>query len=447
MRLSGPDSIAILEALVAPAAPGDSGVATALPPEARTPALRILRDPSSGDVLDQAVVTLFAAPASYTGEDVIEITCHGGLIGPDLVLGACVTAGARRAEPGEFTRRAYLNGKLDLVEAEGVADLIEARSAALRRVAVGQIEGGLSTRIADARGAVVGLEARLLHHLDFPMEDDAPVSLAEIAVEADELSARLNRLAATAPGGMLLREGALTVFAGRPNAGKSSLFNALLGEDRAIVTGEPGTTRDAVESAASLDGYPFRFVDTAGLREAAGEVERLGIEVARRYLKSADLVVYCLEAGRASDGEDRRFLEDVARVPVVVARTRSDEVGTPVPSGLGPDSPTGSEIPVSVLSGSGLAELKQALQTAAFGAVVGALADEVPVITRERQVVKVRAAAGEIGSFATALRAGVPGEVASAHLKAAETLLEEMLGIVEKEEVLDRVFADFCIGK
>jgi tRNA modification GTPase len=393
------------------------------------------------------MVTVFPGPASYTGEDVVEISCHGGLIGPDLILGACVESGARRAEPGEFTRRAYLNGKLDLVEAEGVADLIEARSAALRRVAVGQIEGGLSTRIAEARGAVIGLEARLLHHLDFPTEDDAPVSLAEIAREGEELSRRLGQLASTAPGGMLLREGALTVFAGRPNAGKSSLFNALLGEDRAIVTGEPGTTRDAVEAAASLGGYPFRLVDTAGLREAAGEVERLGIEVARRYLKGADVVVYCLEADRAADGEDRRFLEEVARVPVVLARTRADEVTDPVPSGLDPDSGRGPEVAVSVLSGSGLGRLKDALQEAVFSAVVGALAEEVPVITRERQVAKVGDAAEEIRAFSAALRAGVPGEVASAHLKTAETLLEEMLGIVEKEEVLDCVFADFCIGK
>jgi tRNA modification GTPase len=398
-------------------------------------------------VLDRAVITLFATPASYTGEDLVEISCHGGLIGPDLILGACVRSGARNAEPGEFTRRAYLNGKLDLVEAEGIADLIEARSAALRRVAVGQLEGGLSTRIAEARSAVIGLEARLLHHLDFPMEDDAPVPLEEIAREAGDLSDRLERLAATAPGGMLLREGALTVFAGRPNAGKSSLFNALLGEDRAIVTQEPGTTRDAVEAGTSLDGYPFRLVDTAGLREAEGEVERLGIEVARRYLRGADVVVYCLEAGRSAEEDDLHFLREVPRVPVVVARTRADEVTTPVPSGFGSDVSHGAEIPVSVSSGSGLDRLKVALQEAAFSGVVGALAREIPVITRERQVSKVRAAAGEIRAFAEALLRGVPGEVASAHLKSAETLLEEMLGIVEREEVLDRVFADFCIGK
>lgn len=441
VRLSGPGAVAVVEGLLGPGAPTGDRL------DPRRPTLRALYDPSSGDFLDRAMVTLFSEPASYTGEDVVELSCHGGLIGPDLVVEACKRLGARGAEPGEFTRRAYLNGKLDLVRAEGIADLVEARSAALRRVAIGQMEGGLSTRIADARGAVIGLEARLLHHLDFPMEDDAPVSLEEIAREARDVSDRLERLAATAPGGLLLRDGALTVFAGRPNAGKSSLFNALLGEERAIVTGEPGTTRDAVEAAASLNGYPFRFVDTAGLREAPGEVERLGIEVARRYLGGADVVVYCLEATRSSDAEDRRFLEGLRRVPVVLVRTRADEVAEPVPSGLEPREMDGPEIPVSAPAGTGLDQLQEALRSAAFNSVVGALAEEVPVITRERQVAKVRAAAGEVRGFAGALEAGVPGEVASAHLKTAETLLEEMLGIVEREEVLDRLFADFCIGK
>jgi tRNA modification GTPase len=438
VRLSGPASGKILRGLTS----ADQAL-----PQPRRPALRTLFDPASGGALDQALVTVFKRPESYTGEDAVEITCHGGVLGPDLIVQACVQLGARVAEPGEFTRRAYLNGRMDLLEAEGVADLVESRSVVRRQVAVSQMEGGLSARIAEARSAVIDLEAQLVHHLDFPMEDDAPVPMEAIAAAAEALADRLDGLAATAPGGLLLREGAMVVFAGRPNAGKSSLFNAILGESRAIVTSEPGTTRDAVEAGVSLDGFPFRLVDTAGLRDPTGEVERLGIEVARRYVEGADLVLYCLEADRAAGPEDMEFLQALPSVPRVVARTRSDEVSVTVESGLKEGDGATVEVSVSALSGVGLDRLKEVLKETAFAAVVAALQEEAPVITRERQVRKVRGAAKEIRDFAKALGGGVPGEVASAHLKSAETLLEEMLGLVGTEDVLDRVFLDFCVGK
>ncbi len=438
VRLSGPASEVILRGLTAASAP--------LPPP-RRPSLRTLFDPATGGPLDQVLVTVFKGPESYTGDDAAEITCHGGVLGPDLVVQACVQLGARIAERGEFTRRAYLNGKMDLLEAEGVADLIEAQSGVRRQVAVAQMEGGLSGRIAEVRSSVIDLEAQLVHHLDFPMEDDAPISLEAISASAEALADRLDGLAATAPGGLLLREGAMVVFAGRPNAGKSSLFNALLGESRAIVTSEPGTTRDAVEAGTSLDGFPFRLVDTAGLRAPVGEVERLGIEVARRYVERADLVLYCLEADRAAGSEDADFLQSLPSIPRVVARTRSDEAPTTVRSGLDVGQDPVEEVSVSTVSGEGLDRLKEVLKETAYGAVVAALQDESPVITRERQVRNVRGAATEIRAFARALGRGVPGEVASAHLKSAETLLEEMLGLIGTEDVLDRVFLDFCVGK
>lgn len=284
-------------------------------PEPRKVFLARATDPDSGEVLDRVLVTVFRAPGSYTGEDMAELSCHGGWLSPSLILEACVRNGARQAERGEFTRRAFLNGKLDLIQAEAVLDVIEGRSRAFHGAAMQQLERGLSARIGALRAGFVDLEAVLVHHLDFPEEDDPPVPMAEILERAGLLVDSMERLLRTAPEGELLREGALTVLAGRPNTGKSSLFNALLGVERAIVTETPGTTRDALEAVASLGGFPFRLVDTAGLREGGERVEQLGIEVARRYLERADVVLFCVEEGRALGVDERGFLDEMGRPP------------------------------------------------------------------------------------------------------------------------------------
>lgn len=437
VRISGPDSGRILRA-----------VAPALDPLAppRTVHLAEIRDPVSGEAVDQALVTRFPAPASYTGEDVVEIAGHGGVLAPALVLEAVLKAGAREAHPGEFTRRAYLNGKMDLVQAEAVLDLVEGRSRALHRAAVHQLERGLSQRIARLREGVIALEAQLAHHLDFPEEDEPPTPTAVIASGADALAAELASLAATAPEGVLLRRGALTVLAGAPNAGKSSLFNALAGEERALVTDIPGTTRDALEVEVSMGGYPFRLVDTAGLRETEEVVERLGIEVAERYLRSADTVLFCVEAGRPLTGEEMRFLAGLEGTPVVLLRTKADEAPSGEVGALGGEVSVRAQVDVSVRTGEGLAELRRILPELVFHGLVRAEAS-VPVLTRERQGVAVRAAEAEILSFGSALREGVPAEVASAHLKEALSALESVVGVVTGEDVLDHLFRSFCIGK
>ena len=433
VRLSGPGALRIAAKL---AGRGRSPPGTWRDRRAQ---LTTLFCPNSGEALDRSVVTLFRGPGSYTGEDVVEISTHGGYAIPKSVVEACVALGARRAEAGEFTARAYLNGKFDLTQAEAVADLVSARSAKGRTVALHQIERGLGERIAALREEVVGLGALLVHHIDFPGEDDAPTPIAEIAARASEVADQVDRLLATAPVGEALREGALTVLAGRPNTGKSSLFNALIGAERAIVTEEPGTTRDAIEALVEIDGLPFRLVDTAGLRSGgAGRVERIGIEVARRYLAGADVVLYCRDAGRSATEDEVSFLAEVG-APVVRLRTKADLGGG---GGVCDDG----AIAVSTVSGEGLSALRERLRELVFGGVVESRS-EVPVVTRARQARHLATAHAEVGALGEALRAGVPPEVASAHLKTAESALEEILGVVSTEDVLDRVFGDFCIGK
>jgi tRNA modification GTPase len=439
VRMSGPRAGSILMRL----APSLGS-----PPEPRRVTLVEVRDPDDGSLLDRALVTYFAAPASYTGEDLVELSCHGGRLVPELIADACVRGGARRADPGEFTRRAYLYGKVDLVQAEAVADLIEARSRAAHRAALVQLDQGLSDRIGRLRSALVRVEALLVHHIDFPEEDEPPVPISRILDEAASLLPDIDRLLETAPGGELLREGALAVLAGRPNAGKSSLYNALVREERAIVTEEPGTTRDALIAGVEMGGYPFRLVDTAGLREAGERVERIGIEVTRRYLERADVVLLCVPAGALESALEAEFLDELRGVPVVWVETKIDLSQA---SGTSTERPAGADrvankLRVSAVTGEGIRELEELLPRLAYAGVVAASAGA-PVLTRARQRRGLELARTEVAAFVTSLGEGLPAEVASSHLRAAETALEDILGTISTETVLDAVFREFCVGK
>jgi tRNA modification GTPase len=438
LRVSGTGALGVLRH-VAPSLDGGG-------PEPRSQRLLALRHPETGEALDRALVTYFPAPASYTGEDTVEISTHGGVLTPQLVLDALLAAGARAALPGEFTRRAYLNGKLDLLQAEAVLDLIDGRSRALHRAAVHQMERGLSRRVEELREAVIGAEALIVYSIDFPEEDEPPVPPARMRAAAEDVVARIDALLATAPEGEMLREGALTVLAGRPNSGKSSLFNALLGTERAIVTEIPGTTRDALEATVTLDGYPFRLVDTAGLRETADRVEGIGIEVARRYLAAADLVLFCIEAGRTPEADERVFLAELDAGRTVVARTKADLPGE---RGRGTgDSLPGEvrEVEVSAVAGMGMDSLRDALLAMAFGGILGE-PGEAPLVTRERHARALRSARDEVAAFIAALDGSVPMELAATHLRAAAGALEDLVGAVTVDDVLDRVFGQFCVGK
>jgi tRNA modification GTPase len=426
VRVSGPGAFDIARA-AAPRLPD--------PPEPRTAYLTVLVDSATGEAVDQGLLTWFPGPASFTGEDSFEFSGHGGEVAGRLVLQAVLSAGARLAEPGEFTRRAVANGRIDLIQAEALGDLIDGNGAVLHRTALRQLDRHLSDRVSRIREEILGLEAVLAHHIDFPDEDDAPVPAAEIAVRASSVSGELRALAETAPEGRRLRAGAMVVLAGRPNAGKSSLYNALLGEERALVTEIAGTTRDALEVDLTIEGFPIHLVDTAGLGDPDDLVERLGIEVAHRFLEHADLVLYCVSCERAVLDEEWAWLRTM-KAPSVVVRTKADAFVGDVLQG----------VPVSSVSGFGLDDLRGAIVSMVFGRL-RSLDDEVPVLLRSRQVEAVSRAAAEVESFAGALRGGVPAEYAATHLRAAESALEDLVGLVDSESVLDRLFSSFCIGK
>ena len=391
-----------------------------------------LQHPDSREAIDECLAAAFPAPHSYTGENLVEISTHGGLLVPAAALAALVGAGARLATPGEFTRRAVLNGKMDLLQAEATADLIDAGSPAQRRRALQQLERGLSDRLAALRGEILELEALIAYDIDFPEEDEGPVAETTVRRAWCVVRDRVADLLKTAPEGERLHEGALLVIAGRPNAGKSSLFNALLGTERAIVTEIPGTTRDAIEAHAVIEGFPFRLVDTAGLRDSGERIERMGIEISKRYLENADLILFCRDA-------DDDALPDVGQTPVVEVVTKADLPNRP-------SARPAATASVSVVTGAGLQDLRRRLAEVAFGQLL-ALGDVEPVVTRARHRAALERALAELDAFWDARTRGIDAAATATHLRAAVLALDDLIGAVTPEDVLDRVFAAFCVGK
>ena len=410
LRLSGRGAFAIGEKCLSPWR-GDSP-RTVFRARLATPA---------GVAVDDVLAALFPGPNSYTGEDLVEISTHGGLLAPAEAMAALVAAGARPAEPGEFTRRAVLNGKMDLLQAEATADLIDASAPAQRRRALAQLDQSLSKRLDALRSEILELEGLTAYEIDFPEEDDGPVAPERVMKTWEGVRARVAALLGTAAEGERLREGALLVIAGPPNAGKSTLFNALLGSERAIVTEIPGTTRDAIEAPAVIAGFPFRLVDTAGLRDSEDRIEKMGIEVSKRYLDAADLILYCGDAKGLS-----------YPVPVLEIQTKADLRN----DGVG----------VSAVTGFGMKELKARLAEVAFSKLI-ALGDVEPVVTRARHRQALETALEELDLFKESRESGVDAVAAATHLRAATGALDSLIGAVTPDHVLDRVFSSFCVGK
>ena len=429
VRVSGPGAQAIAATLM-----GGSPL-----PGARTVAVRRLSS-LGGDALDEAIVLRYDAPRSYTGEDAIEIICHGGWVTATRITRALVEAGARPADPGEFTRRAVLNGRLDLLQAEAVNDLIRSESSAGAQLALRQLDGGLSRRLNALRSDVLDLEALMAYDIDFPEEDDGPVDRSRVTAAIAAALDAMDRLIASTPGGELVRHGALVAIVGPPNVGKSSLFNALLGRKRALVTNVPGTTRDAIEAVLDVSPVPLRLVDTAGMRETTDEVERLGVEVSREYLESATAVLACGDSPDTLAAALSAATQH-SRGRIIPVRTKADLMSD-VRSAF-----DGASLAVSATTGEGLETLLGHVSTLIARDVQLPAADA-PIVSHARHKRVLEEARNELAEFARAWEEeAMPVTVIAVHLRAAVRLLEELIGTVDVEEILGRLFSAFCVGK
>jgi tRNA modification GTPase len=389
---------------------------------------------------DHVVVTLFEAPHSYTGEQVVEIAAHGSPVVLNAIVRAAIDAGARLAEPGEFTLRAFLNDKIDLVQAEAVADLVDAVTPLQARAAFDQLEGTLTYAIGEIEGALFDVIAKLEASLDFPDEGYHFVAPKEARTSLAAILARIDGLLAQAARGRLIREGAQVAIAGAPNVGKSSLFNALLNTDRAIVTAIPGTTRDLLTERADIGGLSLSLIDTAGVREATDIVEQEGVARSRSTLRVADLVIVMLDRARSLSEEDRDVLASTVDQRRVVVLNKSDLPAALSLEQLKPLEP----LELSATTGSGIAALIDAI--AATLNASESLRDQ-PQITNTRHIVLLERARAAIDRATTALEGEVPEEFPLLDLQDAAHALQEITGKRTSDDLLHHIFERFCIGK
>ena len=448
VRLSGPDALSISDRLVRlrnPLEHAHARLADVLDPErCETP-----------EEIDQALVTWFAAPNSYTSEDLVEIAAHGSPIVLNLLLNQALALGARLAEPGEFTQRAFLSGRIDLTQAEAVRDLIEAQTLTQARLAASQMGGALSNRVMPAKQQLLELIALLEAGIDFAEDDLAVAPQSEITRRIDQIRPALSELEATFSHGRILHDGLTMAIVGRPNAGKSSVFNALVERDRAIVTAIPGTTRDTVTERIALGGIPLELVDTAGLREAADEVERLGIARSREALADAAIVLIVIDASAigpagALHEEERRLVDAVQGRSALIALNKHDLVAH-APDLTGQDT-TGENvlegidltvIETSAVTGEGIAELREAILKLATG---GAAA-EPGMLTSLRHYQSLTQALRGLDDAAAAGNSNIPHEMILLDLYRSLWALDSLTGQTTPDDVLNLIFSTFCIGK
>ena len=447
VRVSGPGALAL----------GDRLTPSARPAPSRRPAgtffHAVIAHPLTGERLDDALVLVFRAPRSFTGEDTIEIQGHGGLLPPRRLLEAALAAGARLAEPGEFTRRAFLNGRLDLTQAEALCDFIGAKTERAAQVARAQLDGALGREVGRRYEELTGMCAAIEHLLDFDENEPPPGAAEAYAAALTPLADALRDLAGSWERGHLLRDGALVVICGRPNAGKSSLLNALLGRDRAIVHDAPGTTRDVIEEGYALCGVPLRLVDTAGLRSAADAVEREGVRRAQALIRQADLILYLVDRSAASDLSDLSDSETCnphlfPPERTLLCLTKCDLPPAPQPAHCPLPLPTApansSTFLLSTVTGEGLSELKQAI-IRSLGLEREPCGQQVVSL---RQAEELREAARQSLAARDALEAGPEGLVlAAGHARHAAEALGRILGRVYSDDLLDAIFRRFCVGK
>lgn len=400
---------------------------------------------AQGERVDEVLLCVMRRPHSYTCEDVAEISCHGGSVSTQRVLNAVLAAGARVAEPGEFTKRAFLNGRLDLAQAEAVIDLINARTEASHRAALHQLEGALSKHLREVRESLLQVSVYLEAGIDFPEEDIELVSAGGLIERLDAVDVQFDRLLSTFERGRLLREGLATAIVGRPNVGKSSLLNALVGRDRAIVSPQPGTTRDTIEAELDLDGLLLRVIDTAGIRSTHDDIEQEGVRRAWDVAAQAELLLVVFDGSMALTPDDHRLLLETVAQPRVLVQNKCDLPPSWLRAELGSAHAEAPFVSVSASRGDGLTELEQVVIRHVMGDA-SFDRDEVRLTqTRHRQLIET--ALQNVRAAAEGLRHGTPLEFVAFDVTEAIGQVSEVLGESAAGEVLGRIFSNFCIGK
>jgi len=438
IRVSGPEAVAVAGRLFRSRTPLEQ-VPT------HTVHYGFIVDPADGEPVDEVLVTVMRAPRSFTREDVVEISCHGGVVPVRRILELLLAHGARLAEPGEFTKRAFLNGRIDLTQAEAVIDLIRSKSDRAHALAMRQARGALSGKIRDLRTSLVELMAHIEVNIDYPEHDAEEATAALIEERCRAMLEELGRLLAGAREGRILREGVVTAIIGRPNVGKSSLLNLLARENRAIVTDIPGTTRDVIEEIVTIRGIPLKLLDTAGIRETADRVEQIGVERSRRALEEADLILFVLNHNEPLSEEERGLMARIEGRPSLVIVNKTDlparlEVDELVRR-FGPDR----VVPMSALKEEGLDRLEQAISDLFFGGAIEA-ADQT-YVSNVRHIDLLQRARRALEEAKGAAEARMPIDVIQIDLRLAWEMLGEVIGDAVSDALIDQIFSQFCLGK
>ncbi len=434
IRISGAQALAVADKIFSPV-----GKSSLKPSAAASHTIQFGHVARDGKTIDEVLVAVMRAPRTFTREDVVEITCHGGILPAKMVLDAALANGARMAEPGEFTRRAFLSGRIDLAQAEAVADLIHSRTELALSAANEQLAGKLSQRINQLRDDLMKTLAHVEAYIDFPEEDIAEETKDQLLKRLEHGAAFMGELLRTANEGQILRRGIRAAIIGRPNAGKSSLLNQLLGHDRAIVSPIPGTTRDTIEETANIRGLPVVFIDTAGLREARDEIEVEGIRRSHESLQKAEFILHVLDNSEPLTEADEKYLAEFAGKKRILVRNKID---------LPPKLNFSSElkvVDVCCITGKGIETLKDAIKNLAWAGEIKNEMLQVMINSRHQDALN-RARDATVRSI-EALRAGATLELAAMDLRIAVNAVGEIVGKTATEDLLDMIFSQFCIGK
>ncbi|USG65798.1 tRNA uridine-5-carboxymethylaminomethyl(34) synthesis GTPase MnmE [Brevibacillus ruminantium] len=438
IRVSGPEAVETVDTIFR----GKQKLSTV---DSHTIHYGHLHEPKTGDLVEEVLVSVMRAPRTFTREDVVEVNCHGGIVSVERVLALILDNGARLADPGEFTKRAFLNGRIDLSQAEAVIDLIRAKTDRAMKVALNQVEGKLSRMIRKLRQNLIEAMAHIEVTLDYPEHDVEDVTQQLLMDKCQEVKEEIARLLQTASQGKILREGLSTAIIGRPNVGKSSLLNSLVQEEKAIVTDVAGTTRDVIEEYVNVRGVPLRLIDTAGIRETEDIVEKIGVEKSRQLLQQADLVLLVLNYNEELTEDDYRIFEAAKGFQVILIINKFDLPGRIDLEEIKRHFPNQPLIMTSAKEETGIDLLEKAIAEAFFSGKVQQ--DDLTYVSNARHIRLLRQAEQAIDDAISGIDERMPIDMVQIDIKKAWELLGEVIGESVGEDLIDQIFSQFCLGK